>query len=49
VAFRLAYLMLTGVLSWLALFARSEADKDVEILMQRHEVTVLADKIHAGG
>jgi putative transposase len=41
VAFRLAYLMLTGVLSWLALFARSDADKDVEILMQRHEVTVL--------
>jgi hypothetical protein len=29
-AFRLAYLMLARVLSWLALLARSDADKDVE-------------------
>jgi hypothetical protein len=41
VAFRLAYLLLTRVLSWLALLARSDAAKDVEILVLRHEVAVL--------
>jgi putative transposase len=38
---RLAYLMLVRVLSWLALLARSDAAKDVEILTLRHEVAVL--------
>ena len=33
--------MLARVLSWLALLARSEAVKDVEILVLRHEVAVL--------
>src|SRR6478609_5483232 len=33
--------MLVRVLSWLALLARSDAAKDVEILMLRHEVAVL--------
>src|SRR5689334_13787911 len=33
--------MLTRVLSWLALLARSDAAKDVEILVLRHEVAVL--------
>jgi hypothetical protein len=41
VTFRLAYLMLARVLSWLALLARSDAAKDVEILVLRHEVAVL--------
>jgi hypothetical protein len=41
VAFGLAYLMLVRVLSWLALLARSNAAKDVEILTLRHEVAVL--------
>ena len=41
VAFGLAYLTLTRVLSWLALRARSDAAKDVEILVLRHEVAVL--------
>ena len=40
-AFRLAYLMLARVLSWLALLARSDSAKDVEILVLRHEVAVL--------
>ena len=40
-AFGLAYLMLARVLSWLALLARSDAAKDVEILVLRHEVAVL--------
>jgi hypothetical protein len=41
VAPRLAYLLLARVLSWLALLARSDATKDVEILVLRHEVAVL--------
>ena len=40
-AFRLTYLLLARVLSWLALLARSDVAKDVEILMLRHEVAVL--------
>ena len=39
--FRLAYLMLARMASWLALLARSDATKDVEILLLRHEVAVL--------
>ena len=40
-AFRLAYQILNRVLSWLALLARSDAAKDVEILVLRHEVARL--------
>jgi hypothetical protein len=38
VAFGLAYLTITRVLSWPALRARSDAAKEVEILVLRHEV-----------
>ena len=40
-ALRLAYLALAHMLSWLALLARSDAAKDFEILVLRHEVAVL--------
>jgi transposase InsO family protein len=35
------YLLLARVLSWLMLLARSDAAKDVEILVLRHEIAVL--------
>jgi putative transposase len=41
VALRFVYLMLARVLSWLALLAHTDAAKDVEILVLRHEVAVL--------
>jgi putative transposase len=41
VALGLVYLLLVRVLSWLALLARSDTAKDVEILTLRHEVAVL--------
>ena len=37
-ALRLAYLLLAHVLSWLVLLARSDATKDVEILVLRPPV-----------
>jgi putative transposase len=40
-ALGLVYLTFVRVLSWLALLARSDAAKDTEILMLRHEVAVL--------
>jgi len=45
VLFRLAYLLMIRVFDWLALLARSDISKDVEILVLRHEVAVLRRQI----
>ena len=43
--FRLAYLLMIRLFSWLALLARSNTSKDVEILVLRHEVAVLRRQV----
>lgn len=42
---RLVYLFVVRVLGWLALLAGSDAAKDVEILVLRHEVAVLRREV----
>ena len=39
--FRLVYLAVSRAFAWLALLARCDASKDVEILVLRHEIAVL--------
>ena len=36
--FRLVYLAVSRAFAWLALLARSDASKDLEILVLRHEI-----------
>jgi transposase InsO family protein len=43
--FRLVYLLMVRLLSWLALHARSDVSKNVEILVLRHEVAVLRRQV----
>jgi putative transposase len=43
--FRLLYLISVTVFGWLGLLARSAAAKDIEILILRHEVTVLRRQV----
>jgi hypothetical protein len=45
VLFRLLYLISVTVFSWLRFFARGGATKDIEILILRHEVSVLRRQI----
>ena len=45
VLFRLLDLLMTRLFGWVALLARSDTSKDVEILVLRHEVAVLRRKV----
>jgi putative transposase len=47
VVVRLLYLILLRVLGWIILLARSEASKDAEILVLRHQVLVLRRQVGA--
>jgi hypothetical protein len=42
---RLLYLICVTVFGWLGLLARSTAAKDIEILILRHEATVLRRQV----
>ncbi len=45
--FRLAYLGVTNALALLRLLPMSDRDKDAEILLLLHQITVLQRQLHA--
>jgi len=45
VLFRLVYLAVSRAFAWLALLARSDASKDLEILVLRHEIAILRRQV----
>ena len=49
VTLRLLYLVVRAVVSWLGLLSRSDASKEAEILLLRHQLAVLRRQVPGPG